>query len=280
MQETNLIKVTSVSEERGDKNGRIYKSVEFSNPSKMMVADESSGEIVQVRTDPKRCAVNRYKESYLNDKPHFMFDAKKGERTPGMVVTQPVAPYKIGEGEAAKMVDSYSAVVFGSTNSPMFEAWTVHAFKNANHPIRFYKSPAQIERELVAEAEADANFVKAEEIAIAEQPKKIEITEPITAKVEQTEPSEVVEPTKYLIPAGPVEAVKPKIVPIDVATTSPAPAILHVATQAPTLPVLEVEAAPISPTIVLPTVPVEAPEEDGNAFDTAAPILPAAELKF
>ena len=140
MQNTHLIKVVGVSEERLDKNEQIYKLVEFSNPTEMPVVDENTGEFEIVRVNAKRCSINRYKESYLNGKQEFLFDAKVGEKTPGMVVTHPVEPYTIED----KIVDSYSTVVFGDTNSVMWKAWVIQAFKNAGHPIKGYLTPEEV----------------------------------------------------------------------------------------------------------------------------------------
>lgn len=127
----NLIKVTSVSDIRTDKNGREYKLVEFTNPDHAQVVDETTGELLLVRVQAKRATITQYKESYLNNKPDFMWDAKLGEFTMGEVVTREVAPYQID----GKEINTYTTVVFGDNTKPSWEIEVQKAFRSAGHPI-------------------------------------------------------------------------------------------------------------------------------------------------
>ncbi len=206
MKETNLIRVTSVSDELKDKNERTYKSVEFSNPEKVTVVDESTGEVVTVRQDPKRCKVNRYQENYLNGREDFLFDANVGERTPGMVVTQLVEPYEINN---ERIVDSYTAVIFGNSNSPLFKNQIRNAFANQNHPLKKVLSEEDMEqlRSVTIEEmeKSEQEEPENKEKAIAE-PKVEDVNIPEQAPEPEPEAEPVVEKVKTAtIPIEPVD---------------------------------------------------------------------------
>ena len=159
---THLIQVTDVSEEKQDKNGRIYKNVEFTNPNKVTAVDETTGEIVEVRVEGARASIPRYKEDYLRDKQHFMFDAKIGEKTPGMVVTLPVRPYTIGE----HTVNTYSTVVFGDTNALLWRTRVLNAFRRNGHKVTEYITPDKMD-----EAHLDQTEPQSQSPAIEENEK-------------------------------------------------------------------------------------------------------------
>ncbi len=240
MKETNLITVSSVSEEREDKNGRIYKAVEFSNPEEVTIVDEATGEILKVREAVKRCNINRYKESYMDDKQEFMYDAKVGEKTPGAIVTQLVAPYEIGE----RTVDSYTAVIFGRTSSKLFPMWVTQTFKRAGHPLNDILAAEEIERRKAIEheerAQLEAKFKADYKAKMAKQLEKIEAA-PKPELKQELKPA-------LVVPEPIVQKVEHKIEPV----VTPQQAVES--NSAVTLPV-----AP---------VPAEAEKEEANAFET------------
>lgn len=128
----NLVTIVSVSDVLKDKNGRDFKIIELSNPTKTTVVDETTGEILIARIPAKRAKINAYKESYLDDKPHFLWDSKVGEVVAGEIVTREVMPYEINE----RAVNTYTTAVFGNTDDKKaFEIEIERTFKNNGHPI-------------------------------------------------------------------------------------------------------------------------------------------------
>ena len=129
--QSELLTVVKVSEDRQDKNGRNYKVITFQSPQHKEVVDVTTGEITLVRVPARMSSITRYEESYLDDKMQYMFDAQVGEKVPGAIVTRSVNTYEID----GRPVSSYSTVVLGMTNDPGFEAQVRAAFKSAGHDL-------------------------------------------------------------------------------------------------------------------------------------------------
>jgi len=126
-----FLTVISVSDVRKDKNGRDYKLVELSNPEVETYVDEDTGEIIKALVEAKSVMTTAYKESYLNDKPSFLWKATEGMKVVGSIETRPVRPYVIGDRE----VNTYSAAVFVKDDHPLFEVAVQKVFKSAGHPL-------------------------------------------------------------------------------------------------------------------------------------------------
>jgi len=126
-----LLTVVKVSEERTDKNGRNYKVVTFQSPNTIEIVDATTGELLNVRVPARTTSMVRYQESYLNDQMEYLYDATVGEKIPGKIVTEQVAPYEINGRE----VNTYTTAVLGMTNDSAFDAEIVRAFRSAGHDL-------------------------------------------------------------------------------------------------------------------------------------------------
>lgn len=154
-----VVTIISVSENRTDKNGRIYQAVKVEAPSKREMVDEETGEIFYAIGRPKRATIVAYKMSYLDDAPHYLFDKEPGIRVYGTIVTRKVMPYEIeGDGDTIT-VDRYTTFVEATTDDEDFEDRVISAFKSAGHELMFKKIdpivPAPQEEAAKEEPEAE-----------------------------------------------------------------------------------------------------------------------------
>lgn len=147
---TQLLTVTKVSDLKEDKNGRQFKVVTFGSPQQREVLDVTTGELRIVRMPARTSSISRYEESYLNDQPHYMFDAVVGELIPGEIVSASVEPYGIDD----KIVSTYTTVVLGLTGESTFAAAITSAFKAAGHPIDFVATPAKTQKSVLPRVNA------------------------------------------------------------------------------------------------------------------------------
>lgn len=136
-----IISVSGISKVKEDKNKKSYKTVEFSTPSTVSHIDMETGELIKLRVQPKRTAINLYEESYLDSNPQFGWDFQLGERTFGDVVTRKVTPYQIptldkdGIPTGSRTVDTSTTVVFGDSEAANWESLVKNAFKSRGHEI-------------------------------------------------------------------------------------------------------------------------------------------------
>ena len=154
-----LVKV-SESEIKQDKNQRNYKTVMF---SEVVMMKTPFGEVLKPASQTRTRAHNAYEKSYLNDKeqPGYsdsIFDPRnpsKGGLFQGEIVSAMVEPYDIIDtrtGEV-KVVDKYTAIVFGDSDSPSFKSDIRAAFKSQGHNISEEAAPMVI---LAKEEEVEA----------------------------------------------------------------------------------------------------------------------------
>jgi hypothetical protein len=112
----NLIQVVSVSEVKTAKNNRPYKVVSFKEMEKTIVLN---GRNVNVKTNsPNRTRLlwgeGVTEDSILIKADALYNDIKVGDVVEGSFHTLPTTEYTIGIGESARVVSSYSCVVFGN----------------------------------------------------------------------------------------------------------------------------------------------------------------------
>lgn len=154
-----LVKINQ-SEVKQDKNDRNYRTVTF---SEVVMMKTPFGEVLKPASQTRTASVNRYEKSYLNDKeqPGYsdsIFDPKNPAKSglfQGEIVSAIVEPYDIVDtrtGEV-KVVDKYTTVVFGDSDSPAFKSEIRAAFKAQGHVIVESADPIMImakEEEVVA----------------------------------------------------------------------------------------------------------------------------------
>lgn len=154
-----LVKV-SESEIKQDKNGRNYRKVDF---QEIVVMKTPFGDVLKPSSQARTRGINRYEQSYLNDKEEIgysdpIFDSKnptKGGLFQGEIVSEMVEPYEIVDpatGEV-KVVEKYTTVVFGDSDSKAFRAEIKARFKSENHPVVEETKPMVI---LAKEEEVEA----------------------------------------------------------------------------------------------------------------------------
>lgn len=141
-----VVIVTNVSEVKQD-NGekqehRNYRTIEISTPSKLMLPDPESGNMIPTRVAPRRTSINVYEESYLNNEMEFGYDVEVGERVLGDIVTRRVTPYKIpvidklgNETEEKREVSTYTTVVFGDSEAEDWDIIVKNTFHKRGHEI-------------------------------------------------------------------------------------------------------------------------------------------------
>ena len=157
-----LVKINQ-SEVKQDKNDRNYKTVTF---SEVVMMKTPFGDVLKPSSQTRTRSVNCYEKSYLNEKeqPGYsdsIFDPRnpaKGGLFQGEIVSAMVEPYDIVDtrtGEV-KVVDKYTTLVFGDSDSPAFKAEIRAAFKSQGHVMVESADPIMI---LAKEETVEANEI-------------------------------------------------------------------------------------------------------------------------
>mgnify|MGYP001572734633 CR=1 FL=1 len=128
---TKLLKVAKVSGLQQDKRAKDFKIINLETATHSYVPDSETGEMIKVRVPRLSGTITRWKESYLDNKMEYMYDAIEGEQVPGDIVTRKVHPYDIDD----KTVITYTTPVLGMTNEPDFEAKIMQTFRQAGHQL-------------------------------------------------------------------------------------------------------------------------------------------------
>lgn len=160
MYQTELLKVTGISEPKVDKNGINFISIELSTPSKKRVKDVHTGEVISVRSRVRKRKINVFEHNYLDLSNlakeqeveikklkkddykdidfDFAYDAEIGDQLEGKIVTKKVYPYDIPDRVSGEVrtVSFYTAVVLGdSQDEEGFEQAINQKFKADNHQL-------------------------------------------------------------------------------------------------------------------------------------------------
>lgn len=114
----NLIQVVSVSEVKTAKNERPYQVVKFKELDKTV---NLNGKQITVKSNNSERTRNVWGEGHTQDgvviKADPLFNnLKAGDVVEGSFHTFQTTDYQIGEGETARIVNSYSCVVFSNEN--------------------------------------------------------------------------------------------------------------------------------------------------------------------
>ena len=130
-----FVKVITISEEKEDRNKRIYKTITVESSAVREVTDPETGEIFMARARPKRTNINAYEQQYLDDAPHYLYDTEIGSRVFGGIVSKSVEPYTIPTSKGERVVERYTTFVEASSDDENFEDIVAKAFENAGHTI-------------------------------------------------------------------------------------------------------------------------------------------------
>lgn len=138
--------VTAISEVKQDdgakKEHRSFKTIEFSTPDRVAITDAIGTHIARIQ--PRKTSLNLYENSYLDDKMQLGYDSQLGESFAGDIVTRTVQPYEIPsdkEGEAPRVVNTFTTVVLGDTESGDWESKVKAAFKSRGHELANPNTP-------------------------------------------------------------------------------------------------------------------------------------------
>lgn len=114
---SDISQVIAISEVKTDKNGREFKTLRLSAPAYKVQSVPGIGE-VRVKTKAKQVSVNAWKESYLDSKPSFGWDAKINDwLSVGIFVATNLEPYEITDtssGEIREVTSRTFAVEEGT----------------------------------------------------------------------------------------------------------------------------------------------------------------------
>lgn len=132
---TNFVKIVAVSEERTDKNGRIFKLITVSSATNKEVTDPATGEIFFAVGKPKKTTIVAYQKSYLDDAPHYLYDLPVGTRVNGNIVTKTVEPYTIDTANGPKELTRYTTFVEAEVEDFDYDEIVEKIFENAGHTI-------------------------------------------------------------------------------------------------------------------------------------------------
>lgn len=157
MSKSRLLTVTSISEEKEDKNGFPYVTISVSQATKKLTTDIATGEEIVVKSPARTTAFNAWKHSYLgvanvasekgveiedlklediaDVEPDFAYTLEVGDKVEGDICTREVEPYSIMVGDEEREVDIYSCAVLGCTTDPSFEITVKRTFERNNHLI-------------------------------------------------------------------------------------------------------------------------------------------------
>lgn len=138
---SNHVIKTAQTEIKTDKNGKKYRGILF---TEVVMMSTPFGQMQKPAEQSVSRQINRYEESYLNNKPELGYTAPifnpknpaNGGIFEGSIERRQVVPYDIpGTDGAIREANHYTTVVFGDTNSPDYESLVEATFKNQGHPV-------------------------------------------------------------------------------------------------------------------------------------------------
>lgn len=123
-----VVKVIS-KEVKDDKNGRPYALLTLEENFSQMVK-LPSGETILAQAEPKVSRITASGQSYLNDKPEFLFGVKEGSFVLGGFETRIVTPYDITDPKGVtRTVNTATVFVAAESEGESWSAKVQTAFK-------------------------------------------------------------------------------------------------------------------------------------------------------
>lgn len=130
---------TAESTVKQDKNGRNYKTVQFSNPNFVQVGSRK----IYQKTRP--VSINLYEKSYLPGNPmDFGYDIPVGSEFFGNVETRMVQPYTFTDSQGnTREAKTYTCVVLGDNSSPAWDLLVRATMARKGHEVIDVQSEVQ-----------------------------------------------------------------------------------------------------------------------------------------
>ena len=138
MTNPSFLNVTSVDNNRTDKNGRKYSYIAVKGDD-VETFVFPGGRVVTAIKPAKESAFTAYEENYLGQQ-DLGWNAKSGQTYMGAIVTRNVPSYDITDKKTdiTRSVNTYSAVILGDTRDQVaFEAEVRRVFKSAGHNLDY-----------------------------------------------------------------------------------------------------------------------------------------------
>lgn len=141
---SSIIKKTSESAIKSDKNGKSYKTCTFAKMQAAMMDVPGVGKVA-VNQPARETSVNLYAESYLDGKEQFGYSIPAGTEKQsflfGDIVTRTVKPYTLNVADrqtgeiTSREVSTFTAVVFGDSSAGDWETRVRAAFRSRGHEL-------------------------------------------------------------------------------------------------------------------------------------------------
>jgi len=116
------VTITKISEDKQDKNGRLFRNITVETSDVVKVYNEDIQKEVTTVGNKKTASFTTYEKSYLNDGPDKFWGLEEGTILLGDIVTMAVEAYSIEE----RMVNKYTTVVLADSSDA--STWLMQIF--------------------------------------------------------------------------------------------------------------------------------------------------------